>query len=314
MQGNLLNCVMRTNIESVMPRLSWPLCFVNIVRRCKRLSLDNLEMLISSGNLKRLKRELPGRLIHIPTQLITSEYAFSLAPEGWNYLRALVAEYEQHPYTSLEKTTFYRFFQHEQVRSVRNLNDVFFLHEPRKRSRRDGFQFYFGTYPWGHGTLSGSIRGGNPWGHDYDRLAGTMTRDLHGYRRNPWYLPGDRYALETEFHHTRELYHSLEKGYAPFWHGSCPTIILLVRHTGEWRAVRENGHHRLAILSQMNYNKVTVLIPTDSIGIVHENEVDQWYYVKRALCTPERALEIFHAYFELNGRERLDYLGLPCVY
>jgi len=305
---------MRNNIEPVKPRSPWPVRLVNIVRSCRSLSLDNLETLIALNNSERLRLVLPGRLIKIPTRLITNEYAFSLAPGGWNYFRALVAEYEQYPYTSLERTTFFRFFRHERVRSVRNLNDVLFLHEPHKRSRRDYFQFYFGTYPWGHGTKSGSVRGGKPWGHDYDRLEGTMTRDLHGYRRNPWYLPGDRYSLETEFHQTRELYHSLKKGYAPLWYGSFPTIILFIRHNGEWRAVRENGHHRLSILSHLNYNKVTVLIPSDSIGIVHEADVERWYYVKRALCTPEQALDIFHAYFELNGRERIDYLGLPSVY
>jgi hypothetical protein len=48
--------------------------------------------------------------------------------------------------------------------------------------------------------------------------------------------------------------------------------------------------------------------------IVRETEVENWYYVKHGFCTPEDALEIFHAFFELNGRERIAYLGLPTGY
>jgi hypothetical protein len=140
------------------------------------------------------------------------------------------------------------------------------------------------------------------------------TRDVHGYRRNPWYQPGDRYPLEIEYALIRKLYPSLKKGYFPRWFRSFPEVILLVRCNGEWRAVRENGQHRLSILSHLGYDRVTVLIPSGSITVAHEAEVKEWYYVKRGLCSPEQALEIFHAYFDLNGRERIEYLGLPSGY
>jgi hypothetical protein len=262
--------------------------------------------------------------------IITNEFAFSFAPEGWNYFRALVAEYEQNPGMTLERSTFLRFFQHERVRSVRYLEDVLFLHDADRRSRDERCNFYLGTYPWGDQV------GGGPWGRYYDRIEQQTTRDLYGYRRNPWYDPADRYPLENEWKHTIQLYKSIKSGYHPLKHGRLPQVTLLVRRNGDIRAIRYNGQHRFSILSQLGHRKVTVLVPSArsmsadaasfpstsklpkavdrSEVVVRESEVDDWPYVRQGRCTREHALEIFHAFFDLNGRERLDHLGLPSVY
>ena len=261
--------------------------------------------------------------------LITNEFAFSFAPDGWNYFRALIAEYEKRPETALENTTFFRFFQHQRVRSVRYLNDVLFLHDP-DRSRNHGHKFYLGTYPWGDHV------GGGPWGYYYDLSEGKTTRDLYGYRANLWYQPEDNYPIEIEWNKTIKLYHSIRRGYRPLRHGYLPEVTLLLRRDGEMRAIRYNGQHRLAILSLLGYRKVTALLPsaacisaelaswqtTSSIPkvvhqrevVVREEQVEEWHYVKHGYCTPEEGLEIFHAFFELNGRERIAALGLPAVY
>lgn len=261
---------------------------------------------------------------------ITNEFAFSFAPDGWNYFRALVAEYEKNPEIQLENSTFFRFFQDERIKSVRYLNDLLFLHDPKKRSRSDGFKFYLGTYPWGDHV------GGGPWGYYFDYFEEKSTRDLYGHRGNIWYQPGDRLAIEFEWNKTIRLYDSIKGGYSPFRSGDLPEVTLLVRGDGDVRAMRYNGQHRISILSHLGYEKITALVPlatsiNESLAswpsfsplpkvvhehevIVRETEVDEWYYVKRGLCTREQALEIFHAFFELNGRERISYLGLPTVY
>jgi hypothetical protein len=261
---------------------------------------------------------------------ITNEFAFSFADEGWNYFRALVAEYERNPRVSFENSAFCRFFDNDRVRSVRYLNDVLFLHDPRKRSCTGGFNFYLGTYPWGDHV------GGGPWGHYFDHLEEKSTRDLYGYRANIWYQPGDHFSIEFEWNKTIRLYNSIKERYQPFTSGDLPEVTLLVRRDGEVRAVRYNGQHRLSILSHLGYRKVAVAVPSardisDSLSswptfssipkmvhehevVVRETEVKDWHYVKHGLCTVEQALEIFHAFFELNGRERITYLGLPTVY
>jgi hypothetical protein len=139
-----------------------------------------------------------------------------------------------------------------------------------------------------------------------------------------------------EWRKTINMYQSIKAGYRPFISGELPEVTLLVRRNGEMRAMRYNGQHRLAILSLLGHRKITVVVsspasisaeleswPTRSPlpkvvypreVIVREEEVEDWYYVKHRYCTPEQALAIFHAFFELNGRERIAYLGLPSVY
>ena len=70
----------------------------------------------------------------------------------------------------------------------------------------------------------------------------------------------------------------------------------------------------MAVLTHLGYKTLTVMVTRDSIGTIHEGDVDDWYYVRNGICTKELALRFFHAYFELNGRERIRYLGLPTSY
>jgi len=265
-------------------------------------------------NVLRLLRFASARLVaRIPTDCITDEYGFSFGARGWHYFRALIAEHERRPDAPLEETTYYRFFQHERVRSIRYLDDLLFLHCPVRQEAR--FRFYFGTYPWGGWTRTDSAAGGMPWGHHYDRQEGQTTRDLYGYRRNPWYQPGDPHPLRIEWADPIRLHHAIKRGYRPLLHGAAyPSIVLLVRADGAVRAVRYDGNHRLSVLAHLGHDPITVWIDRATIQHVREADVDRWYYVARGLCSRQRALEIFAAFFELTGRERITSLGLPSIY
>jgi len=264
---------------------------------------------LTSAVLKYTKLALTGRLISVPTRVITDEFGFSIAPDGWNYYCALIAEYEKQPGICLEETTFYRFFQHQQVNAVRNLDEVLYLHDPKKRTRGDRFKFFLGTYPWGGLTQADSLVGGTPFGWYYDSITGKMTRDLWGYKQTLWYKPDERYTLAFEWNYTLQNYFALKSGYRPLLYGSFPCATLLVRHNGEMRAVMGDGHHRLAVLSHLGYKQVIVNV----VHVVKEADLDQWYYVKRGQCSRGQAIEIFNAFFELNGRERFIYLGLDSL-
>lgn len=256
--------------------------------------------------LSGLRLMLDGKLIKTPMKLITDEFAFSLDADGWNYYCALLAEYQQNPNVLLEATTFFRFFQHPRINSIRCLEDALFFHEPEKLSRRSGFSFYLGTYPWGGLTEAASLVGGSPFGWYYDHAEGKMTRDLWGYGKTLWYQPNDRYTIECEWDLTTKQFRSIRHGYHPWLHLSIPTVTLLVRRDGDWRAVIVDGHHRLSILSHLGYKQASVEV----LQRVEEAKVDQWYYVRHGDCTAQQALEIFDAFFRLNGRERLVHLNL----
>jgi hypothetical protein len=292
------------------------------------MTTANLPIRAARAVVRRARYIRSGTLRRVPVRWITNEFAFSFAPEGWNYFRAAVAEHERQPQLQLEDSIFYRFFQDERIRSVRYLNDLLFLHEPKRLDA--GFQFALGTYPWGDHV------GGGPWGHYFDHETGHSTRDLYGQRANIWYQPGDPPPLRLEWEQTIRAFEKLSNGYRPLRAGKLPEVTLLVRRDGEYRAVRYNGQHRLAVLSHLGRKRLTVLVPSarsinaelalwpsvsplpkivsDSEIVVRETDVDNWHYVKRGLCSREQALEIFHAFFELNGRERIQHLRLPSIY
>jgi hypothetical protein len=285
-------------------------------RRARKLA--ELAVYLASGRVRRL-----------PTALVTNEFGFSFGDDGWNYVRALVAEIDADPNRPLEETTFFRFFKHPDVREVRYLNDLLFLHDPARRARQE-FGFYLGTYPWGDHV------GGGPWGRHFDEVEGEQTRDLYGYRSNPWYEPGDEQALRLEEAATANMLRSIRAGYRPWRHRRLPEATLLVCRDGTWRAMRYDGQHRIAVLAHLGHRHLTALVPsvrtmnaavdewqtasrlpkavTRGEIVVREEEVDEWRYVREGLCSRDQALEIFHAFFELDGRERIESLGLPPIY
>jgi hypothetical protein len=277
---------------------------------------------------RRVRYIRSGTLRRIPFNRITNEFAFSFADDGWHYFRVILTERLQKPQLRFEDSLFYRFFQHERVRSVRYLNDLLFLHQPERRDC--GFQFALGTYPWGDQVTGG------PCGHYFDRITGSSMRDLYGVRNNLWYEPGDPHPLRLEWDKTFQIFNKLKDGYHPVRAVRVPEVSLLVRRNGEYRAMRYNGQHRLCALGSLGRKRLTVLVPSartinadlaalsndssppkvvsKSEIVVREAEVNDWPYVKRGLCTREQALEIFNAFFEYNGRERILSLGLAPGY
>ena len=272
---------------------------------------------LSKNAKSNLKLGLKGRLMWLPVEIITNEFGFSYGPDGWNYFRALVAEYDQNPEIRLEDSTFYRFFQTDDIKAARYFNDVLFLHDQRKWSSKDGFNFYFDINPWGGWYKRDSAIGGKPWGYQYDLVEGQKTRDIWGgYNRNIWYRPGDTHPLKLEWQKTIDLFDSIKQGYQILQNRAPPEIALLVRNNGERRAVIVDGQHRTSILSYLGQKKILVTMGAyfDSIGVIREDEVKQWYYVKNGYCTEKQALEIFQAFFVFDGRERVRHLGLHPVY
>ena len=114
--------------------------------------------------------------------------------------------------------------------------------------------------------------------------------------------------------HTIELYRSLRDGYRPAEYATFPSVVILVRSDGEMRAVRYQGHHRLCLLAHLGHEELTVGLRPESLKVVDEREVEDWYYVRKRVCSPEQALRIFRAFFDLTGSERLEYLRLPRAY
>ena len=273
----------------------------NLYQKLRQRLLNRFR--IPLDGLRYTKMAFQGNLIQLPIEHITDEFAFSLAPQGWNYQCAIAEAYDRNPGVNLEETIYFRFFNNDQINAVTCLQEILFLADTQKWNSQNNFKFYLGTYPWGGLTLD---EAGTPFGWYYDQVEDKMTRDLWGYKKTLWYQPNARYTIDLEWDITTQLLVKLKSGYHPWYYLSFPSVTLLVNSQGEKRGIIVDGHHRLAILSYLGYKEARVEVTK----VVKEKDVEAWYYVKHGYCKIEQALEIFHSFFTLNGRERIEFLNL----
>lgn len=219
--------------------------------------------------------------------MCVNSLAFSYSLSGWHYLTALLKEYTKNPRLKCQDSVLYRFHNCYQPVDVSDLV-----------AHKHGIQFRppVGVFPWGSFNLELSRKGGRP-------------KDV---RRTRQFGPTDRELVEWEFANTIYLYRKLRReGYRPWFHESgFVTGVFLQRNNGERRVVIVDGTHRCAILSFLGYDRVLMRYAPGYWRTLYEKDVDDWYYVKRSLCSRDDALAYFNAYFELNGRERAEKLGL----
>jgi len=266
---------------------------------------------IINGVISYGKHYLNNDVEKIKLDLIVNEYAFSFGNNGWNYFSSIIRDYENGKGENVKEYDFYKFFNHPKIKKIRYLNDILFLHDV-SLNKSDDFKFYLGTYPWGGYDSSNFRKGGSPWGIQYDLDTGSDTSVKFENKKNIWYQPGGIDEIKHEWKKTIKLYNKIHKnGYLPFLYGDFPKVYFLIKDSGEKRAIKINGQHRLAILSATKDNPlVEVIVPNDSVQYVYEKEVNHWYYVKNNLCSKELALKIFNSYFHFNGKERLTHLKL----
>jgi len=241
-----------------------------------------------------------GRLRRLPISLITDEFAFSMAAEGWHPFVALLDGLRRSGDPDAI-TDYERFFQSNVVRNVRNLNDVLDL---GRHGTTFGQlpRFWLGTYPWG-GIAGDQIgRPGPSFGLAHDTATGANTAELWGRDRTMWYGPGSSSTLANERRLTVELASSIGSGYRPIKARGFPRLTVLQRADGQFRAVVVDGHHRLAVLAHLG---VTHLI-AEIDGVVLERDAEQWLHVASGRCSPSEARRFFHAFFELDGSERFN--------
>lgn len=249
---------------------------------------------------------LSRRLVRIPMELVTDDLAFSFHPSGWNIYTSIIADYEKNPEIELRETQMFKFFNKDEVKSAAYTNDLLFLGDEVRGPRDQEYLFYLGTWPWGGMSETESMHGGTPYGIHYDRIENKSTKELWGYGRNPFYDTTDIFPLEFEMNLTIDIYESIKRGYNPLYHNLFPSVVILLKENGQYRAISRDGDHRVAALSMTG----TKSFFAEITYVIKEAEADDWYYVRNGFCSKEFALEIFDAYFKLNGRERLEYLSL----
>ncbi len=240
------------------------------------------------------------RLVRIPMDRITDEFAFSLSVGGWHPFVQALRDHDRRPDLPPGETLFGKFFLAPEVNAARTLNDVLDLStQPLGLGLLP--PFWLGTYPWG-GLSAGYIgRTGPAFGWAHDQAEGVDTADLWGHGRTLWYRPDNRHTIGNEHRLTIELYHSMRRQYSPLRARGFPRVTVLERPDGEQRALIVDGHHRLAVLAHLGVRTVTVEIE----ATVTMDRAEGWDHVRAGRCSVAEAQRFFDAFFTLDGSERL---------
>lgn len=239
----------------------------------------------------RIRREPEGvtadELVTVTPEICTNLLAFSFSMSGWHYLTAVLREYADHPEVRYHQSVLRHFHDRYQPSDMSTLvgDDPNITFRPP-----------VGILPWGSFDVALSKTGGCP-------------KDV---RQSRQFGPTDIRGVKWDFSQIRHLYgHVKTEGYRPFGHESgFISGVFLCRNNGERRFVLLDGTHRCAILSFLGQAVVTMRYAPGCHREIREDDVEDWYYVKRGLCSVSDALAYFHAYFEHNGLERARRLGL----
>ena len=159
------------------------------------------------------------------------------------------------------------------------------------------FRRALGVLPWGYG-----------WGQ---RLEET---DPNRYMRGKHevYGPVSAEVIAAEYKRlAAQLEYTRKRGYTPRLRpGGIVSGYWLVRVDGSRRFFVVDGNHKLAVLAHLGYSTIAATYRVPDVRRVCEAEVNSWLFVRSGDCTVSDALVYFNAYFQLNGMERAESLGL----
>lgn len=225
-------------------------------------------------------------VFEVPIDVCVNILGFSFAPDGWHFLIELLKEYDTNAALKPEESILFRYHQSYQPEGTFDMVKHLGLEVT--------FRPPFGIYPWGNFRIRSDPNDIRPKDQYKSRFCG----------------PSDPSRLQGEFSRMIALYEQIKKeGYRPWRHDFISGTVFRSR-SGELRFVVIEGNHRLAILSHLGVKSARVSYLPNYHQIIDEHDVDNWSYVRSGECTVEDALCYFNAFFELNGLERAQRMGL----
>ena len=242
-----------------------------------------------------------GRLRRIALEDVRDEFAFGYGPRAWSRYSDVLDALDQDPDADPTNSTFWSFFHDPSVTRIAGFNDILGLGDPADPYGRLP-RLWLGEYPWG------GLAGPDPatttvaygWAHD---LAESVdTTEIWGRTRNLWHTPNDDLTLLAEWSRMRHLLPAIRRRYSPVTARAFPRVTALEAEDGRRRYVIVDGLHRLGCLAHLGV--ATVWVEVDAV--IRERDAATWPRVLDGTCTEPEARAFFHAFFDLNGRERRD--------
>jgi len=159
---------------------------------------------------------------------------------------------------------------------------------------------YSAVFPWENATMKGRKRYRERNVSSETQKRGKSLSVEHGIELIG---PFSKERGELEVNTLIELTKSIQKkGYRRGNHQSDDISSSVLIDEDSYKFLINDGNHRIAALSALDYKSVPVRVePTSIPAFIYRNEVDYWPKVKEGLYTRKQALSIFDAIFRGDG-------------
>ena len=233
----------------------------------------------------------------VPLEKCRYPYHFSYDPAGWHPFVAVLNQYKCNPELSYEASILYEYYQRYQPNTI--------------------FEAFFPT------TAPEDIEGAAPltklsippyepffpWDPSKPKTKGEKGLDpSHG---NQGFGPVSIEKGRLEFKRLIDTYDSVKRyGYMPAQGHDGDIRGYFLRTSDDYRFFIRQGLHRAAVLSAMNYQTVRVKFFKPTPRTVFLADSHNWPQVKEGVLSLTVAKRIFMMFFDENGTEKAQRLGL----
>lgn len=208
-------------------------------------------------------------------------FGLSFGQDGWHFLVEYLRELHFTHTLSLNESILYHYHKQYQPVSMKELVTSAGMHVE--------FDPGFLRYPWGNFKT------------DFDHRLAEKDRF-----RSRFCGPSDDELIKAEARNLVELRDYMKcTGYNP-WKSPYGFIggVFLVKENADYRFVILQGNHRVSVMSYLGIKCFEVRFLPYHFHYIDQKDIDEWYYVKRGICTKQDARKYFDAFFILNGKER----------
>ena len=230
-----------------------------------------------------LRTAFRNTIHEVEMEKCTNPLAFSFGENGWHFIVEYLRELNENPRLPLRDSILYRYHK---TYTPASFDELVVSSESNIAFRPGFFRF-----PWGD------------FMKDFDHRSPEKNRYTTRFCG-----PSDDKLIEADAKNIVELRASITcSGYNP-WKYPHDFIsgVFLCKDNGDYRFVVLQGNHRVGVMSFLGIKKFQVRCMKNRLSFLCERDVDDWYYVKRRLCSKEDAIKFFNVFFILNGMERAE--------
>jgi len=232
-------------------------------------------------------------LFYVDPKIIFNKRYFCFGRDAWHPFTALLREYKKNKSISYDDSILKKFYD---LFQPSNLGEALFIGDKNLQLDLKKYSAQSLLLPW---SLKPRVYKG-------EKNFGPK----HGFHNQG---PVSEIKGKLEFSRLRDVYTSIEcNGFEYDLYKKHKDYIrgYFLRKGNEWRFIIISGHHRVAAMSELNYDKIPVTFQPTFPRVINYKDLLEWPQVKYGHINQNTARKIFLQFFEENGIKRANRIGV----